>query len=211
MNGTQWFFENESINIEEERKYDDLALVARAAKKAVIQLLGLNILPIEDEDTGKLRMREDHEIIPLLPAICREDVAKELIEKFTDMQAQDLAMDQIQEEKNIGSEMSAEEFDDFMDSDLEFIDEDEVKRLSIIKSPEYKYISKNIIDKMSKEDKANFKQLFGDNPNINFETAKEVLPKPKSVKIEPELVEESVFGSSPNKRKVQITIESEEE
>lgn len=210
LNETQLFFEAESIYIEAEQKYDDMALVARAAKKAVINLLGLNIMPVEDSVTGLLRMPEDHEVIPLIAAIGHEGILKEVQQRFEDMQAQDLALDQLDKEKELGEEAATDDFLEFMDSDLDFIGGDaEVNRLAVVNSPEYNYISKNIVRKMGDKEKEGFKKLFGLEPDINPEDIQKILPDlaAKPVKIEPETIVDPPL----NKRKVQITIEPDED
>lgn len=214
LNETQLFFEAESINIEAEKKYEDMALVARAAKKAVISLLGLNIMPVEDSVTGLLRMPEDHEVIPLIAAIGHEGILKEVKQRFEDMEAQDLALDQVDKEKELGEEVATDDFLEFMDSDLEFIDDAEVNRLAVVNSPEYNYISKNIVQKMGDKEKEGFKKLFGFEPAVNSEDIKKILPDlaVKSVEIEPEKVEPEIIIDPPlNQRKVQITIEPDDD
>ncbi len=223
MNDTQWLFEIEALNIEEERKYEDMALVAQAAKKSVINMLGLNLLPTKDDDTGLLRMREDHEIVPLVMATCREDFAKDVVEKFQDMQSQELALNQVEEEQKSGEEQTAEEFDDFMNADLEFIDKNEVKRLGVINSPDYEYVHKKIVAEMKPEDKKKFKEFFGFDPGSDSEGFQKVVseagvdlskfkPDEESVVIEPEPNDDPslVVDPSVGKRKVQIIIEPDD-
>lgn len=208
MNETQWAFEYESLNIVDEQKYEDLSLMAKAAKKAAIQLLGLNILPVKDEKTGLLRIREDHEVVPLLAAICREEVAKEIAERFEDLQVQESVQEQLKLEAESGINMTAEAFDEFMSSDIDFVDEPEIKRLAVINSPEYKYINNNIVKNMSGKEKSKFEQIFGFAPDVEPEALRGVIPKsddPNSIVIESESV------STPNaKRKVEITIEADD-
>jgi hypothetical protein len=209
MNETQWVFELETLNLSEERRYDDLALMAKAAKSTAIQLLGLNILPVEDEETGLLRMREYHEVVPLLAAVCREEIAKEIKDRIEDMAAQDLAQAEIEQEAAGGpAVMTADAMDDFMDSDIEFMDDAEVKRRTIVNSPEYEYVSSNIVKNLGEVEKKQFEEVFGFEPQTTSEAVKSVLPasnKPESdgfVRIESEPVE-----GMPKKRRVEITIE----
>jgi hypothetical protein len=215
MNETQWLFEHESINIEDERKYEELALMAGAAKKAVIHMLGLNVLPIQDEETGRLRMREDHEIVPLLPTICREGIAAVLAESINDMNAQDEALAQIEEAEISGSDMSVDEFLEFMDGgDMQTLDSAEVQRLAVVNSPEYSYISDNIVKRMSDKDKKEFEELFGVAPEQSVGALKEVASTlSKTVKIDPEdgSAPDVIIDPPQNKRRLQITIEPEDE
>jgi hypothetical protein len=229
LNETQLFLEVEAINLEEERKYEDLGLIAKAAKKAIINLLGLNLLPIEDSETKLLRMPEDHEILPLIMFIGHEGILKGLSEKVQDLEAQELALKQVEEEKKSGKEeISTDEFLDFMESDLEFVDEKEIKRLSVINSPGYEYLAKNVVNEISKKDKKEFEEIFGTDYIRNTADLKKVLSSTKSfisdedavekrvdnisksgIKIESDEVSESFFPNGRRKRK--IIIESDED
>ncbi len=207
MNETQWLFELETFVINEEQRYEDVSLMAKAAKRAAIQLLGLNILPVEDKDTGRLRPREDHEVIPLLAAICREDIAMEVKNRIEDMQAQDLVQSDLErEQRGEAQPMTAEEMDAFMNSDIDFTDTAEVKRLSVINSPGYDYISKHVIETLSAEDRQKYEEVFGFAPEAAPEALQSVLPKdvPKD-----ELRIESETVAMPKKRRLNIKIEAE--
>lgn len=204
MNETQWLFELETFVINEEQRYNDVSLMAKAAKKAAIQLLGLDILPVEDKETGLLRPREDHEVIPLLAAICREDIALEVKNRIEDMQAQNqVKADLEREKKGETTTMTADELDVFMNSDIDFTDTAEVKRLSVINSPTYEYISKHVIETLSAEDKRKYEEVFGFAPEVASEMLKDVLPMADDLRIESETI------AMPKKRKLEIRIESE--
>lgn len=187
----------------EEQRYEDLALMAKAAKKAAIQLLGLNILPVEDAETGLLRVREDHEVIPLLAAICREDIAMEIKKRIEDLSAQELAKQELESEDR-GEVVipTAEDLDNFMNSDIEFMDDAEIHRRSVVNSPEYEYISKSVVQTLSADDRQKFTDIFGFVPDAAPEVLKEVLPK-DGVKIDPEPV------VVPQRRRLEIRIEPE--
>lgn len=220
MNETQWMYEHEVLSIEEEHKYEDMALVANAAKKAVINMLGLNLVPIKDEDTGLLRMREDHEIVPLMMFICREDMAMEIKEKYEDMEAQELALAQVEDELKNDSEVTADSFDDFMDSDLEFIDDNEAARLAVINSPEHKFISDKVVNKIEGENENKFNEILGLDDKISYNLMKDIPFGNKSVEIEKdtsfdnksvEIESEDVLIGKAPRRKMEITIEPEDE
>jgi hypothetical protein len=74
MNDTQWIFELESMNLQEKQRYDDIRTISEAVRKQVVSMLGLNLLPVEDERTGRLRLPGDEECLPLVLLIGNDNV-----------------------------------------------------------------------------------------------------------------------------------------
>ena len=167
LNETQLVLEMEGLNIAEEERYEDLASIFKLTRTTAINLLGLNLLPVEDEETGLLRRREDHEIIPLMIGTCREDLAKEIAEKTQDLVMQEEIKEKVDSGEVEGTEgMTADEFDEFMNADIEFMDdESEIQRRAIVNSPEYQYVAKNIVKQLSEDEEKQFEEVFGHSPN----------------------------------------------
>ena len=133
MNDTQWLFELEAMNLQDKERYDDLKLMSEVVKKQVISMLGLNLLPVEDEETGLLRQPKEHECLPLALLMGREEVVMAIKERQEAFRVQEEVRSQLQESgESLGSsesenksgvvEMSPEELEEFMkdEGDAEF-------------------------------------------------------------------------------------------
>lgn len=133
MNDTQWVFELESMNLEDEEKLGRANDIAEIIREEVLSLLGLNLMPVEDEKTGLLRRPEPEECVPLALAIGRDDFCQMVLEKrqeFATQETERLKLEQESVRSYAGPvpdedgfvEMTADELDEFMksDSDIEF-------------------------------------------------------------------------------------------
>lgn len=183
MNDTQWIFEYESLRYEEEERINELTLIAQHVKKAVINLLGLNLLPIEGED-GLLRRPEDHEIIPLAALVGNEPIIKEIGDRNEEYYAQEEARNEETVDETgieeVGSDMDAEDLDEWMMGDIEF-DDDPVeirKRLAMAEAqPLY---DNGVITVVSDEEK---EKIFGDalGVTVSDRAVKKEKKKPKVI------------------------------
>jgi hypothetical protein len=132
MNDTQWVFELESMNLQEKQRYDDIRTISDAVRRQMVSMLGLNLLPLEDEKTGKLRLPEEDECLPLALLIGNDNVLtaiKSRTEEYLNQQAVLQQLSVTEEARKDGKavdtgvvEMSPEELEAFMndDGDVEF-------------------------------------------------------------------------------------------
>lgn len=148
MNDTQWLMEAESLYLEEEKKYKELGLVAEVVKKTLATYLGLNIMPVQDAETGLYREPEDHEIIPLSVLCGRPEILEGVINKRKEMMVQA----EIGEESKAGAfeELTPEELDETM-SDIDFLsDPVDMEKVLAWNSPVSKYVQENIVEIVDK-------------------------------------------------------------
>lgn len=148
MNDTQWLMEAESLFLEEEKKYKELGLIAEVVKKTLATYLGLNIMPVQDEETGLYREPEDHEIIPLSVLCGRPEILEGVINKRKEMMVQE----EIGEESKSGAfeELTPEELDETM-SDIDFLsDPIDMEKVLAWNSPASKYVQENIVEIVDK-------------------------------------------------------------
>lgn len=144
MNDTQWMMEAESFFLEEERKYKEISLIAEVVKKTLATYLGLNIMPVQDAETGLYREPEDHEIIPLSVLCGRPEILEGVVNKRKEMMVQD----EMGEASGAGefTELTPEELDETM-SDIDFIsDPSDMEKVLAWSSPASKYVQENIVD-----------------------------------------------------------------
>lgn len=178
MNDTQWLFELEGLALKTERKYDDIASFTKLTRQGLVDLLGLNVMPVPEEipleegggldEEGKpitrLRRSSDGEIVPLAMLIADPEVINEIAK-----QNQELATQNMLDEKEEAGEIvhrTPEELDEYMDSDIEFIDDPDMFRKKMIwESPETKATLESMVKPLLKEEPE--------------EVAKPVLERPK--------------------------------
>jgi len=130
MNDTQWVFELEAMNVQEKQHYDDIRMISENVRRQVISMLGLNLLPVEDPETKLLRPPEDHECLPLVALIGRDDALQTIKTRQDEYQVQREVQKQLEASSPIrGSkkdtgvvELSPEELETFMqdEGDVEF-------------------------------------------------------------------------------------------
>lgn len=142
MNPTKWLFEYEALCMQEEQKYEDVVNLYKATRTGLINILGLDLLPIEGED-GKLRRMKDGEFIPLSMLIAREDIMTLLSERLEDLKTSEEVDKEIESEIE---EMTSEELEGFIKEDIVFLDDpEEMKRRLAMASPESKWVLKTVI------------------------------------------------------------------
>jgi hypothetical protein len=134
MNDTQWLFELESLNYGEEKRYDELNIMAKMIREAAVSILGLNLMPIEEElpvelgggldETGKpimrLRSPNENEIIPLAIMTGREEILSEILKRSKEMGMQDEAT----KYDDVPSIDAVEEFMMAPNTDMDFVDDE---------------------------------------------------------------------------------------
>jgi hypothetical protein len=49
MNDTQWLFELESLYAKEEQRYEEIQVLSEVARKGLVSILGLNLMPVEED------------------------------------------------------------------------------------------------------------------------------------------------------------------
>ncbi|MDC1300029.1 hypothetical protein N8Z24_00825 [bacterium] len=130
MNDTQWLFEAESLCKAKERSNEEKMLIARLVKSGLINLLGLNLMPVTEdlspeeqaifdkfggspEEGYRLRKAGEDEFIPFVLLAGREEVISEIIKKNKELIDQEKA----DEVKTSGNEMTPEELDALMAED----------------------------------------------------------------------------------------------
>jgi hypothetical protein len=124
MNATRWAFEIEALNLAEEQRIEEQKTMFDIVKTSLIQLLGLNLMPVEDGENG-YRLPKDHEVIPLSVWVgSGGELLKEALERNKQY------LDQVRLESEVGeslrkpeAELTPEEFDDLFDGDISFDDE----------------------------------------------------------------------------------------
>jgi len=170
MNPTQWLMELESIAVLDERKYDDISALFKVARRNIIDLLGLNLMPVEhtiESDSGEqlvmLRRPEDHEVIPLAILCGNEAILKEISDKNSEMVEQE-NIDQKEREGTV-KVMTPEELDEFIQGDLEFpSDPEQLEKVLKWKSEENQMMLKSMVQPLSKKDD-HLKTFIGGRPD----------------------------------------------
>lgn len=132
MNDTQWVFELEAMNLQDKERYDELRMLSDITKKQIISMLGLNLLPVEDEKTGLLRQPEEHECLPLAVMLGRDDILAAIKQRQDEYRTQEEVREQLEvsdvltgsgKREDTGVvEMSPDELEEFMndEGDVEF-------------------------------------------------------------------------------------------
>ena len=170
MNDTQWLCELEGLYMLEEERYEEIKLLSKLTKKALVDLLGLNLMPVEEEIPieerdveyvgaigeekvyRKLRQPEEHEVIPLSILMGREEIVAEIIKRQKELHDQE-ELDE-KEAKGDLVHMSPEELDKFMEGDMVFPDDPkEAQRKMIWESEEFQANVAAMVKPMSEKDK----------------------------------------------------------
>lgn len=125
MNSTQWTFEYLSYIEEKDKHYEEIETLARLFRSAAINLLGLNIVPVEetDERTGTVRLRapEDHEITPLSTLLASPELLQEIMKKHEELATQQQVDAELEREEDI---QTPEDIDKQL-GDIEFLEDTE--------------------------------------------------------------------------------------
>ena len=150
MNDTQWVFETECLQFGEENKVEELKTIMTIVRQSIINMFGLNIMPIEDPETGQLRLMGENEYMPLIFALGSPEVISEIGKKLREYETQEeVAVDKLKVQ-----EMSPEDLDSYIDGDIEFASPEDARKQLIWNSPASKFLRDNFIkdlDEMSGE------------------------------------------------------------
>ena len=119
MNYTQWLFELESLKIKEEKKYDEIKSMVELFKNSMVGMLGLNVMPIEDED-GLLREPNENEITPLSMLVASPEMMQVVYKRRQELEDQKMIQEDILEESQCDLE-DAEDLLNELDGDIEFL------------------------------------------------------------------------------------------
>ena len=174
MNDTQWLFELESLYAKEEQRYEEIQVLTDVARKGLVSILGLNLMPIEEEVPvedrdieyvgaigedkvfTKLRQPKDHEFLPLSILMGREEIIAEIVKRQQELQDQD-ELD-AKEESGESVHMTPDELDDFMndgldDGDMVFLDSAvDLEKKMLWESEETQKINRALVLPMSAKD-----------------------------------------------------------
>ena len=160
MNETQWLFELESLYAKEEQRYDELKLAYKMIKNGLVELLGLNLMPVEDEIPyeersseepdaigeekvfRRLRLPNEDEIVPLSILVGNPEIVSEMVKRLDEYKTQE-EIDEKEEKGEVVS-LDPDDLDAFMrqdldEGDIEFLDDPKKMNLKLInESPEFK-------------------------------------------------------------------------
>jgi hypothetical protein len=174
MNDTQWLFELESLYAKEEQRYEEIQVLSEVARKGLVSILGLNLMPVEEdiplesideEYVGaiggeriltKLRHPKDHEFLPLSILMGREEIIAEIIKRQQELHDQE-ELDSKEESGEI-VHMTPEELDAFMndgvdEGDMVFLEDAvDLEKQMIWQSEEIQKINKALVKPMSDKD-----------------------------------------------------------
>lgn len=190
MNDTKWSFEYETLAIKEKRRVDDLEFLLKVVRNELVMLLGLNLLPLEDPETGLLRRPGENEFVPLSIMTAREGFVEAFLSRNEEFMQQEKAAEDLEKEAKSGESemMSADELDKFMQEDITFLDNpEELNKYAAWTTPESQWVQNNVVKKLDDE----------------VEEKKEERPKLLTVKIESE-PDSSEKVVSKSKRRVVI-------
>lgn len=159
MNSTQWNFELLGLVERDKRKYEDISSIMKVSRSSLIDMLGLNTIPVEDTFTDeegntftKLRKPEDNEITPLAFLCGNDSVLSKVAESHAELQKQE----ELEEKEESGKlvMLSPEELDEFFEEDdLIFPDDPaELEKKLKWESLENKEILKHLVKPMSQKD-----------------------------------------------------------
>lgn len=180
MNSTQWAFEYLSYIEEQDKRYNEIETLADLVRSGVINLLGLNIVPIEEETDGIKRLRppEDHEFTPLATLLASPEMLKAVMDKHNELAMQKQVDTDLAKEKDV---LTAEDIDEQL-ADIEFMEsaEDLLKKAAW-SSPRAKEMRKLLIGNLDDQPSIDEQLREPDSRELyNRKEAKRLL-KPKLV------------------------------
>jgi hypothetical protein len=182
MNSTQWTFEYLSHIEEQDRRYEEITALSEMISSAIINLLGLNIAPIEEEDpeTGVKRLRppEKHEFTPLAALLAPEEIRQGIIKKHDELALQQSVDAELEAEESIPT---AEDIDASL-GDIDFLEDTEtLLKKAAWDSPQAKEMRELFIE--NAEDQPSIEELLQEPDSRDEKQMKEAakLPKPKLV------------------------------
>lgn len=125
MNDVQMIAELECLQMKEERRGEEI----KAVRNSIINILGLNMVPIEDTTTGKLRMPEEHEIMPLAALIGNPEMLSQIGKKHQEMSQQKQVEEDLEREgSGEVQEWDPDELEEFINEGYDSIDDPEAFR-----------------------------------------------------------------------------------
>ena len=148
-------FEYEVLRIKEERRSDEVGTMFKAIRKELLNILGLNLMPMEDEN-GLLRRPDENEYIPLAVMTAREGFIEAFVQRNDDLKQQEEAAKDLEKEETLGvsDAMSEEELEEFMRDEVVFLDDPaELQKYAVRSSPETKWINENVVKPLAEEKK----------------------------------------------------------
>ena len=175
MNDTQWLFELESLYAKEEQRWEELQVLSNYFRKGMVNLLGLNLMPIEEEIPfeerdpeylgamgeekifTRLRRATEDEIIPLSMLIGSPEIIGEIAKKRKLLADQE----ELEEKEAKGEivEMTPDELDAFMneglpEEDIQFIDSPaELEKRLMWESEETQKLNAALVKPLTEKDK----------------------------------------------------------
>ena len=151
MNDTQWYFEFESYAQSQDSRYEEYKVVMEAWKRMLISLLGLNLMPVEEEEDGRLRMPTEDEIMPLSLIMGREEVVAAISKK----------LDEYRDQSEVDNQMASEDYEPIDDLDdledtlpdmIPLDDPKELKNFMFMNDPINKKIHESWVLPLDKKD-----------------------------------------------------------
>ena len=156
MNDSQWLFELESIYMTEEKRYDDITDMFKLIKRALVSILGLNVMPISEtvgeDDFGepiiKLRQATEDEFLPLSMLCGSPEILSEVVKQIDALRKQTEVDETLDKEEPISIEAFEARVNEAMNANIpEFFDNpEEMKKYMYQNNP----INKAILESMVK-------------------------------------------------------------
>jgi len=153
MNDLQWLFEFESYASEREEHYEEIKTILNSFKKMFVNLLGLNILPVEEEEGGRLRLPGDEEIMPLALIAGNEGFVTTVSERWKDYKEQQEADEAYVDEEYVSIEEVEESLPDVVFPE----DPEEFRKFLIWNSPETRRINETMVKPLEKDSEESVK------------------------------------------------------
>ncbi|MFA5163907.1 MAG: hypothetical protein WC441_05330, partial [Patescibacteria group bacterium] len=156
MNETKWMFEYEVLRMKEERRAEEVGTMFKAIRKELLNILGLNLMPMEDSETGLLRRPDENEYIPLAVMTAREGFIEAFVQRNDDLKQQEEAAKDLEGEETLGvsESLSEEELDEFMKDEVIFLDDPvELQKYAVRSAPETKWLNENVVKPLAEEAK----------------------------------------------------------
>jgi hypothetical protein len=156
MNETKWMFEYEVLRMKEERRVEEVGTLFKAFRKELINLLGLNLMPMEDPETHLLKRPGENEYVPLAVMTSREGFVEAFVQRNDELRQQEEAAKDLETEASSGKTemMDEEELEKFLEEDIVFLDDPvELQKYAVRSSPETQWINENIVKPLESEAK----------------------------------------------------------
>lgn len=150
MNETKWVFELESMKAADEDRFEEIKDIFEAFRRSLISILGLNVMPTTDQETGILSPPAADEFIPMSLVVGRREWVMSLSEKLDEMMSQNKHASDINSPPsgmiNTLEELEELERMEAEDGDVQFVNnKEDLKKFLVWNSPESKYIRENVI------------------------------------------------------------------